>query len=131
MAAALPTESARVELSKTDLLAMLEEAGAVESAAGSDQEPLMDLSVSEIMEATGKARSTVIGWINNGDLESYMFGREHRITRVEWRAFLSRRRRGEELKKSSSAPNRADAPKSKGTGDELGSWRGLVAGGSR
>lgn len=116
---------------KGDLLEMLEGAEGEAYLPSAGEEPLMDLSVSEIMEATGKARSTVIGWINNGDLESYMFGREHRITRVEWRAYLSRRRRGEEPKKSSSAPNRADASKSKGGGDELGSWRGLVTGGSR
>lgn len=104
-------------LTKRDLLDMLEGAGGETSASPADQEQLMDLSVNEIMEATGKARSTVIGWINSGELQSYMFGREHRVTRAAWRDFLRRRREED------------PSPRVEVEAVDLGSWRSLAAGG--
>lgn len=125
MAEALPTESARVELSRADLLTMLEEGGSAERSP-KDQEPLMDLSVAEIMVATGKARSTVIGWINSGGLDAYHFGREWRITRAAWHAYLQTKRskgraKTEGGKKHTPQPKHADG---------LGSWRSVVGGAS-
>lgn len=104
-------------LTKRDLLDMLEAAGGETTAGPADQEQLMDLSVSEIMEATGRARSTVIGWINSGELQSYMFGRERRVTRAAWNDFL-RRRRGE-----------GPTPGVEAEAVDIGSWRSLAAGG--
>lgn len=120
LAEALPTEEAKVELSRADLVAMLQEDGTEAGSRTADEEQLMDLSVTEIMAATQKARSTVIGWINSGQLESYRFGREHRITRAAWRSFLDCRRRGENPARASPVAGRLN-----GVAD-LSGWRRLA-----
>ena len=60
---------------------------------GSD--PIMpDLSVDEIMTATSRERPTVIGWIQGGEFPNAykLSGREWRIPRADWKAFLDRER---------------------------------------
>lgn len=112
LADALPSEAASVMLSKRDLLDMLDGAGPECAAARSSQEPLMDLSVQDVMDATGRARSTVIGWINASKLEAYKFNnREWRIPRDAWRQF-QRRQQGA-----------SDAPQASMEDSELSSWR--------
>ncbi len=64
---------------------------------GNDSDPIMpDLTVDDIMRATNRGRSTVIGWIHRGDFPGAhkLNGREWRIPRADWKAFLDRKRRG-------------------------------------
>lgn len=81
---------------------------------GSD--PVMpDLSVEDIMKATSRERSTVIGWIHDGDFPGAykLNGREWRIPPADWKAFLSRKR---EQRPAEPVP-------SGGQSVDLGRWR--------
>lgn len=81
---------------------------------GSD--PVMpDLSVDEIMTATSRERPTVIGWIHGGEFPGAyeLDGREWRIPRADWQAFLDRERQG---RPPEPVPNG-------GEGVDLGRWR--------
>lgn len=89
--------------------------GPIPNGSPSFDEPLMDLSVADIMVATGKARSTVIGWMRElRDLGAYRFGREWRIPRAAWDEFLARRRAG------TSVPVTSERRRRKA---DLGGWR--------
>ena len=114
LADALP-EGGSVTFTRADLLAMLAEDGEPSGRQGAA--PLMDLTVDDIMEATGRARSTVCGWIAAGQLRAYRFGREWRIPHEAWREFLDRHRTGEP---AGHAPAPRPAP-------DLSAWRRHLA----
>lgn len=75
-----------------------------------DPEPLADLTVKEVAEIVKRAPSTVRGWCQAGELDSYLFqGREYRVTRAALRAFQDRQA----------------APEDDPGDDDLSSWRDL------
>lgn len=113
--AELLPDGASIQLGKDTLAAMtLAEASVVKDSIQPDQGIMPDLSIADIMQATGRARSTVHGWIKYDGLESYQFGNETRISRAAWDAFLNRRRNAPR-EKPSCAPSEASSG--------LGTWR--------
>ena len=61
LALALPSDDASVTITRAALLALVEEDGAPEA-------PVRDLTVEEVAEETGRAASTVRGWLLAGVL---------------------------------------------------------------
>ena len=94
-----------------------EDAATVEPVIrGNGSDPIMpDYTVDDIMTAMGRERSTVIGWIHHGDFPGAykLNGREWRIPRGDWEAFLNRKRHGR--KQEPAAPG--------GHPVDLGRWR--------
>jgi predicted DNA-binding transcriptional regulator AlpA len=93
----------------------------IESIRKNGSDPVMpDLSVDDIMTATSRERSTVIGWIHDGDFPGAykLNGREWRIPRADWTAFLDRERQGRP----------AEPAPSGGQAVDLGRWRKQFAG---
>lgn len=75
LAEALPSPTATVNLSRADLETLLGDAA--------EPEPLSDLTVEDVAEEVGRARSTVRGWCHDRKLRAYRLnGREWRITRA-------------------------------------------------
>lgn len=83
-------------------------------ANGSDP-VLPDLSVDDLMSATSRERPTVIGWIHDGYFPGAykLNGREWRVPRSDWKAFLNRERQGHDR----------DPTPSGGQDVDLGRWR--------
>ena len=88
LASALPSEDASVVLSKRDILALVQ--GEVE---GEDQRS--DLTVEQVADETGRAPSTVRGWLLSGHLRGYKLnGRDWRVPPHALRAYLDGQSRG-------------------------------------
>lgn len=118
LAEALPRGGA-VTFSRDDLLAMLEEDGAENSPAERSTAVLDDLTVEDIMQATNRARSTVCGWMPElKRLGAYKLGREWRVPRATWEAFLAKRR---DRQQGAAAPSSAR----RSSKVDTGSWRRL------
>ncbi len=82
LVSALPSGGA-VTLTRTDLVALLEDAGDVGSF------PTSDLTVEEVAAETHRAPSTVRTWLTSGELRGYkLMGKAWRIPRAALRAFL-------------------------------------------
>lgn len=85
--------------------------------------PIMpDMTIADIMEATGRARSTVHGWIASGALRAYDFGSEKRVTPHAWQEFLNGKR-------NPSAERHTGRARSEAA--DLGAWRRQLDGGKR
>lgn len=116
IAAALPSDSSSVTLTRADLVAMLEGAEPGQEVGVGQAR---DLTVEEVAAETKRAVSTVRGWLISGALAGYKLnGRDWRIPRSALRAYLDRQ-------SETSGPESADA----GPVD-LGSWR-KIRGGAR
>lgn len=106
LAAALPSDRSSVTLTRSDLMALLE--GEQASAL-----PSRDLSVEEVAEETGRAPSTVRGWLIRGELQGYKLnGRDWRVPRPALSAYLE----GQVAPESDEEPSE---------GVDLGAWRRL------
>ena len=82
IASALP-DDAGIFLNRTDLLALLEE-------DGTPATPTRDLTVEEVAEDTGRAPSTVRGWLIAGALRGFKLNnRDWRIPRPALRDYLT------------------------------------------
>ena len=75
LADSLPTGST-VTLNREAVLSLLHEDTAVQRTG--DRSP--DQTVAAVAALFDRAPSTVRGWIREGRLEAYMFGREYRVT---------------------------------------------------
>ena len=83
LALALPSDDASVTITRAALLALVEEDGAPEA-------PVRDLTVEEVAEETGRAASTVRGWLLAGVLRGYKLnGRDWRIPHPALREYVS------------------------------------------
>jgi len=83
LASALPSDASAVTITRADLISLLEEEA--RPAA-----PCRDLTVEEIAEETGRAPSTVRGWLLSGVLRGYKLnGRDWRVPRPALRQYLS------------------------------------------
>ena len=83
LAEALPSDESSIVITKADLLSMLEGDGR--------SEPARDLSVDEVAYETGRAPSTVRGWLLSGALRGYKLnGRDWRVTRPALHEYLRR-----------------------------------------
>ncbi|HSW31892.1 MAG TPA: helix-turn-helix domain-containing protein [Longimicrobiales bacterium] len=79
----LPSDSSAVTLTRQDLVTLLEE------APGASPPSSRDLSVEEVAAETGRAPSTVRGWLISGALRGYKLNaRDWRIPRAALRAYL-------------------------------------------
>ena len=67
LAASLPSDASAVTFTRADLLALVE--GATDKAGSPNHE--RDLSVEEVAEQTGRAPSTVRGWLGSGRLRGF------------------------------------------------------------
>ena len=81
---ALPSDNSSVTLSRVDLLTLL----------GDEEldtcEPLGDLTVQQVADATGRALSTVRGWLSSGALRGYKINsRDWRVPRAALKAYLT------------------------------------------
>lgn len=86
IASALPSDGSAVTFTRADLLALLDGADVADQPAAE-----RDLSVDDVAAETGRAGSTVRGWLIAGALDGYKLrGRDWRITRAALRAFLAR-----------------------------------------
>lgn len=106
MAAALPSDGSSITLTRSDLVTLLE--GEKEASL-----PVRDLTVEEVAQETGRAPSTVRGWLIRGELQGYKLnGRDWRVPRPALRAYLE----------GQATPESDDEPE----GDvDLGAWRRL------
>ena len=87
LAAALPSDGASVTLNRAALLTLLS-LDACEVATGP-----RDLTVEEVATATGRASSTVRGWLLAGDLPGYKLnGRDWRVRRSALRTYVGDQR---------------------------------------
>ncbi len=83
LASALPSDDAAVSFTRADLLALLEE-------DGTPATPTRDLTVEEVAEETGRAPSTVRGWLISGALRGFKLNnRDWRIPRPALRDYLT------------------------------------------
>ena len=71
LAASLPSDASAVSFTRADLLALVE--GSTDKAGSPKHE--RDLSVEEVAEQTGRAPSTVRGWLNSRKLRGYKLQR--------------------------------------------------------
>jgi predicted DNA-binding transcriptional regulator AlpA len=71
-----------------------------------------DLNVEDIMNATSRERSTVLGWIHDGDFPGAykLNGREWRIPQADWKACLNRERQGASRNPPRRRPEREPRP---------------------
>ena len=84
LASALPSDHSAVTLTRVDLFALLDDHGEARS------ESQRDMTVEEVAEETGRAPSTVRGWLLDGTLRGYKINdRDWRITRTALRDFLA------------------------------------------
>ena len=110
----LPSDSSAVTLTRLDLVALLEE------TPGASPAPSRDLSVEEVAAETGRAPSTVRGWLISGALRGYKLNaRDWRIPRAALRAYLDAQGAGRVG--TPSGPEHVD----------VGAWRQLRQGTSR
>ena len=66
----------------------------VRALLGSDSEDLVDLTLTDIAEKTGKAESTVRGWCASGELRGYKLnGKQWRVPASALRDFFDRQGR--------------------------------------
>lgn len=84
IASALPSDDSSVTLSRADILTLL----------GDEEldpcEPLHDLTVQQVADATGRAPSTVRGWLSSGALRAYKLNsRDWRVPQAALRAYLT------------------------------------------
>lgn len=106
---ALPSDSSAVVLSRADLAVLLDE-----GAAADDTLPERDLTVGDVAAETGRATSTVRGWLLRGELRGYKLNRrDWRVPRAALREYLN----------SQTAP-RGDRWWAGGEVD-IGAWRQL------
>jgi excisionase family DNA binding protein len=83
LASALPSDQSAVSLTRVDLLALLEEDRAPAA-------PMRDLTVEDVAEETGRAPSTVRGWLLAGALRGYKIsGRDWRVPSSALRDYLT------------------------------------------
>lgn len=83
--ASLPSDTAAVTLTRADLAAL------IEGPENMAPIPTRDLSVDEVAQDTGRAPSTVRGWLIAGALRGYKLnGRDWRVTRAALREYLDR-----------------------------------------
>jgi excisionase family DNA binding protein len=88
LAAALPSDTSSVTLTRADLVALLGERG----AAPADGPP-RDLTVEEVAGEVHRADSTIRGWLLRGDLRGYKLnGRDWRVPRSALRSTSPARR---------------------------------------
>ncbi len=77
-------------------------------------DPLADLTVTDVAEQLGRSPGTVRDWIRRGELEAYQLGKEYRVTRPALTTFSQQQRNGPRTERSESAPSRQS---------DLGAWR--------
>ena len=83
LASALPSDDAAVSFTRADLLALLAEDGRPATRT-------RDLTVEEVAEETGRAPSTVRGWLISGALRGFKLNnRDWRIPRPALRDYLT------------------------------------------
>lgn len=78
LASALPSDDSAVTLTRSDLLAL------VDGAEHSPSLPTRDLTVEDVADETGRAASTVRGWLIDGKLRGYKLN--DRDWRIPWAA---------------------------------------------
>ena len=85
LASALPSDQSAVTFTRADLVALLDDDdGETGSESG------RDMTVEEVAEETGRAPSTVRGWLLDRRLDGYKINnRDWRITRTALREFLA------------------------------------------
>ena len=85
LASALPSDQSVVTFTRADLVALLDDDdGETGSESG------RDMTVEEVAEGTGRAPSTVRGWLLDRRLDGYKINnRDWRITRTALREFLA------------------------------------------
>ena len=111
LAAGLPSDAAAVTLTRADIVALLEEAGVPEGI----QTAPRDLTVEDVAKQTGRAPSTVRGWLIAGDLRGYKLnGRDWRVPPRALREYLDGQR-------SENVPK-----KGKGQPVDISAWRRLT-----
>ncbi|MGH7476570.1 MAG: helix-turn-helix domain-containing protein [Longimicrobiales bacterium] len=105
-------EGATVNLSRADLLALLDGDGEAQGVAAP-----ADYTVEDIAARFDRSPNTVREWIRRGELEAYPFGREYRITPAALEQFVQAKRE--------SGQQRASRPPSTRSSSvaDLGSWR--------
>jgi excisionase family DNA binding protein len=105
--AVLPSEQSAVTFTRADLRAMVE--GDTEAT---NAPPTRDLTAEEVAEETGRAPSTVRGWLIAGQLRGYKLnGRDWRVPRSALREYLDRQAEPE------PEPSPAEV--------DIGAWRTL------
>ena len=84
LAAALPSDASAVTISRADIIAMLEE-----DPGSHVPTSMRDLTAEEVAHETGRAASTVRGWLGRGELHGYLLnGRVWRVPRASLRDYL-------------------------------------------
>lgn len=107
LASALPSDGSSVTLTRLDLEELLEG----EVAEVRDRE--RDLTVEDVAEETGRAPSTVRGWLIEGTLRGYKLnGRDWRVPRAALRTYLE----------AQAGPSPASDD---GEAVDIGAWRRL------
>ena len=86
LAAALPSDTSSVTLTRGDLLAMLEGSSVdVQAPAG------RDMTVEQVAEEVQRSPSTIRRWLIDGNLRGYKLqGRDWRVPRPALREYLAR-----------------------------------------
>ena len=88
LAAALPSDSASVTLTRADLMVLMVEGG-LEGAPGTVTSTSGDLTVDEVAAEMRRATSTVRGWLIEGHLRGYKLNRrDWRVPRAALREFI-------------------------------------------
>ena len=107
LVAALPSQDSAVTFTRADLMALIdEEPGA--AASGSTA----DLTVEEVAHETGRAPSTIRGWLTSEALRGYKLnGRDWRVPRAALRDYLDTQSSG------------ATDAKREGSAVEITAWR--------
>lgn len=108
IASALPSDASAVTFTRADLLALIE---------GDGERPVdgRDLTVEEVAEETGRAGSTVRGWLIAGELRGYKLnGRDWRVPRSALRDYLTGQTAGAQPE---TPPDTEDV--------DIGAWRKL------
>ena len=100
LASALPSDDSAVTITRADLVALLE-GNRSETTVGS----VRDLTVEDIAEETGRAPSTVRGWLISGALRGYkLHGYAWRVPCTALREYLDHQpMRHEEIPRGASA----------------------------
>ena len=106
LAAALPSDDSAILITRSDLVALLKDAALVE--------PTHDLTVEEVARETGRAASTVRGWLLDGGLRGYKLNR--RDWRIPWPA----------LREYLSTQGGMRTPPNEGGEVDITAWRRVV-----
>lgn len=84
LASALPSDHSAVTMTRADLVAMLED-----DSCEADLTSAQDLTVEEVAKKTGRAASTVRGWLISKALRGYKINnRDWRVPRPALREYL-------------------------------------------